>query len=119
MEPKLIHEDCFFDYAKEFDLVDEIHNNLIEKKENALDFWIKEGLRKRGFSFKNELDFLQFIKTDCQVVDRPHNNQREYYVWGDLFLLENYNPHPSFNWERDKDRIIVFADLARFTYIHH
>lgn len=73
-------------------IYNKIQEIVIEGLVNKLDSIITEGLKLKGFEFKNRLDFENFIKTRCKREDYIQEKKHIYYVDNKPFLLHYYEP---------------------------
>lgn len=69
-------------------LINKIANNLCLK----LNDLIIEGLKLKGFEFKDKLELESFIKLNCSCEDNINFKQRIYFVKKIPFFLHNYEP---------------------------
>lgn len=71
-----------------------IHSEVIKRLgfdlQNKLESAIIEGLKRKGFRFKDQIELENFIKTRCKVNDCIHHKQIIYYFDDTPFFLHNY-----------------------------
>lgn len=72
------------------DVLQEIYNELNKKLKN----YFIEGLKRKGFEFKNEIESESFIKERCRAEDNIDLKEKVYYVDNIPFFLHNYNTDP-------------------------
>lgn len=72
------------------DVLQEIYNELNKKLENHF----IEGLKRKGFEFKHEIELESFIKERCRAEDNIDLKEKVYYVDNIPFFLHNYNTDP-------------------------
>jgi hypothetical protein len=84
----------------------EITKTLTEKLINNFENIIIQGLKNKGFEFKNKNELENFIKTRCRKEDYLLKKQAIYFVDDAPFLSHNYeqviepmqNNNISANW---------------------
>ena len=52
--------------------IDSVIGRLSSELNKKLEDYIIEGLKRKGFEFKNRLELETFIKNNCRCEDTPH-----------------------------------------------
>jgi hypothetical protein len=65
-------------------------NSVIDRLYKELDEKVIEGLKRKGFKFKNEIELHAFIQKRCRCQDNIELKQKVYYVDDIPFLLHDY-----------------------------
>lgn len=95
---------------------EEIVKKLIEGLSNKIDEIIIEGLRLKGYTFKNFIDLSNFISNNCKCIDNVPLQQKTFYVNDIPFLLHNYevkiNP-----MVKDLNQISLSAEYGTYAYL--
>lgn len=86
-----VGQESIFKNSNRFEEVHNISNSLHEHISKTLDEYAIEGLRRKGFEFKNDRDLHEFVKTRCRCADHVGVRQRTYYVDDIPFLLHEYS----------------------------
>jgi DNA-binding winged helix-turn-helix (wHTH) protein len=68
------------------DFVSNLSNDLNKK----LDDYVIEGLKRKGFKFKNKVELKAFVKERCSCKDNIDIKEKVYYVDNIPFFLHNY-----------------------------
>lgn len=80
-----------FDLPKEqpliiADVIGRLSSGLVK----ALEDYMIEGLKRKGFEFENRLELENFIKNNCRCEDTPHIKERVYFANNIPFFLHKY-----------------------------
>jgi len=98
---------------KENDLVRDMVVAISEK----INYFIIEGLRRKGFEFKHNIELKRFIKERCRCEDNTNLKEKVYYVDNKPFFLYNYKSEPlQENLTTDKEFKIT-ANLGKYAYL--
>lgn len=60
------------------------------KLNKQLEYYIIEGLKRKGFEFENRMELENFIRSNCRCEDRPDIKQRTYFANDIPFFLHCY-----------------------------
>jgi|TARA_Y100000310_G_C20594944_1_gene770024 hypothetical protein len=75
-----------------------------------------EGLKRKGFEFKNNYELGEFIKERCRV--EVFGDNRTYYVDDKPFLLHESKPNLSMGeYELDKENYKMTATIGSYAYL--
>ena len=71
--------------------IDYITNSLSDDVNSKLETIVIEGLKRKGFEFKNKFELVSFLKQRCRCEDNVNLKQRIYFVDDKPFFLHDYN----------------------------
>ena len=94
----------------------QITNYIINYLVNKLDNIIVEGLKLKGFKFKNKNELETFIKTRCRRTDNIKLKEHIYYVDNIPFLLHNYEVIYEPITVEDKE-IKINANFGKYSFL--
>lgn len=87
MDANFTLEDLFIqDYSQK------ITYNLYKELANKLQNYLIEGLKRKGFEIKNEVELVNFMKANCRIEDHVDKKERIYFVNNIPFFLHKYEP---------------------------
>ena len=55
-----------------YDIIDDVIDRISSELNKKFEDYIIEGLKRKGFEFKNRLELETFIKNNCRCEDTPH-----------------------------------------------
>ena len=87
--------------------------NLIEESNERLEFLLREGLKKKGFNFRNKADLCQFIKDRCSC--NSSGRIEMYLVDGDVFLIFKH-PDNSITMGYSENGIKASVDMGSYAF---
>ncbi len=71
-------------------ILSSIKSRLVSELQTKLEYYIIEGLKRKGFEFKNQSDLENFVKTRCKRVDNIKLKECVYYIDNIPFFLHKY-----------------------------
>lgn len=95
------------------DLVNEFHSELNSQLEN----YFIEGLKRKGFEFKNKLELEAFVKERCRCEDHIDRKEKIYYVDNKPFFLHNYKIGPLQMPSTADREYKITANLGAYAYL--
>ena len=95
------------------DVIGRLSSQLNKKLE---DLWI-EGLKRKGFEFKNRIELENFIKSNCRCEDRTDIKQRTYFVNDIPFFLHCYEIEMDLNPILPDRELKMSANYGRYAYL--
>ena len=90
---------------------------LSSQLNKQLEDCIIEGLKRKGFEFKNRLELENFIKSNCRFEDRTDIKQRTYFVNDIPFLLHCYEIEMDLNPIQTDREFEISANYGRYAYL--
>lgn len=100
-----------------FDMANEISNNIHNDLMNQFDDAIIEGLKRKGFEFKNKLKLETFVKERCRCEDNIYLKERTYYVDDIPFFLHNYKFDFNIETIHEDRKTTMSANSGSFAYL--
>ena len=98
-------------------LIAEVIGRLSSQLNNKLeDLWI-EGLKRKGFEFKNRMELENFIKSNCRCEDRTDIKQRTYFVNDIPFFLHCYEIEMDLKPIKTDKEFKMSANYGRYAYL--
>lgn len=105
----------------QLDDTDIIFSEIIERfaslLNKQLEDYMIEGLKRKGFEFKNRTEFENFIKSNCRCEDRTDIKQRTYFVNDIPFFLHCYEMEMDLNQIQTDMELKVSANYGRYAYL--
>jgi len=96
------------------DVIGRLSSELNQQLEN----YMIEGLKRKGFEFKNRFELEKFIKSNCRCEDRTYLKQRTYFANDIPFFLHCYEIKMDLNpITNDKDKVKILANYGSFAYL--
>lgn len=92
-------------------LMDKLCNEVVRQ----LDDYIVEGLKRKGYEFKNQIELKDFIKVNCRCEDKTDMKQRIYFVKDIPFFLHCYEIEMLIPDKSKEGRI--FVGYGSFKYL--
>jgi DNA-binding winged helix-turn-helix (wHTH) protein len=71
-------------------MIHDVVSNLSNDLNKKLDDYVIEGLKRKGFKFKNKVELEAFVKERCSCKDNIDIKEKVYYVDNIPFFLHNY-----------------------------
>jgi len=97
------------------DIQKHITETLISDLHSKFDDIVIQGLKLKGFEFKDREETENFIKSRCRCEDKPHIKEKVYFVDNIPFLLHDYNIiYEPFN---PKEPFAIKANYGGYRYI--
>lgn len=93
----------------------EVTGRLYFQLNKQLDDLLIEGLRRKGFEFKDRMELVAFIKSNCRCEDRTGIKQRTYFVKDIPFFLHYYETDLTSN-TTDKE-VKILASFGRYDFL--
>jgi hypothetical protein len=93
------------------DIISMASDNLTNQMNNVT----IEGLKRKGFEFKNNYELGEFIKERCRV--EVIGSERTYYVDDKPFLLHKYEPNCNMNNIVDNGNYNFTATYGGYAYL--
>lgn len=78
---------------------------------------ILEGLKRKGFEFKNDEDYLLFGEGRCRVEDNVDSKERTYFVDDVPFLIHRYGGTFFDSPSITKPKAYPFEGLGSYAYV--
>lgn len=103
---------------EDFNRTCNIISSLSSKLNQQLENYIIEGLKRKGFEFKNKSELENFIKSNCKCEDRTDLKQRTYFVNDIPFFLHCYEVKMNLNLiTNDKGEVKTSVNYGSFAYL--
>jgi hypothetical protein len=93
-----------------------IIDNLSKELANRFDEIFREGLRLKGYVFKNKNEFESFVKENCTCEDFEDKQERIFYVKGNPFMIHNYKQDP-FKFNQEENKMSISCNYGSYGYI--
>ena len=92
--------------------MNQIMDQVLTDLHNGIDAMAKEGLKRKGFEFANQYEFMKFVKERCTA--QSYKATTVYYVDGRPFLVYYENPEPvKFDFNSHQYKIdVVYGKYA-------
>jgi hypothetical protein len=100
-----------------YDIREEIINNISNEINNKLESFITEGLKLKGYEFENRYELESFIKRYCRCEDNVGLSERIYFVNDIPFMLHNYKIGCDFSVKDEGGKIMMNAIYGSFAYL--
>ncbi len=98
-------------------LIADLSNKLLSQLDKKLEDFIIEGLKRKGFEFREKIELIQFIKSNCKCEDRIDIKQRTYFVNDIPFFLHCYEIKNEFNPITIDREIKMSVNYGSYTYL--
>jgi len=97
-----------------YDLEKSILDNIKSKLTKKLDDLIIQGLKLKGFEFKNQIELQDFVKEKCKTIEAKDSSYTIYLV-NDIPFLFHYKPEtfPQITFEGTE----IKSDLGEFSFL--
>jgi len=118
MKPKKI-DSKYLELINGNDNVDTfLRKEFIKKTIKSFDNLIIEGLKRKGYEFKNHLELTKFIKERCKCTDNILTNEKVYYVDDTPFFLHKYKNDFEINNPIENDNSVTMSiDFGEYAFI--
>lgn len=94
--------------------IKELSNRLVDK----IDAVCIEGLKRKGFEFKNNLELESFIKTNCRCEHNIATSEKVYFVNDIPFLLHKLENKIDFTTDALYEKSIkLVATCGSYSYL--
>lgn len=100
-----------------YDIMHDATSRLYDDLNRQLENSFIEGLKRKGFEFKNKLELETFIKERCRCADYIKLKKRVYYVDDVPFFLHNYKIEINNDPRKTGDPNKVVGSLGTFAYL--
>lgn len=98
--------------------IDNVIGRLSSELNHKLENYMVEGLKRKGFEFKNRMELETFIKSNCRCEDQTDVKERTYFVNDIPFFLHRYEIKMDLNpITNDIGRVKMSANYGSFAYI--
>lgn len=102
---------------RQSNVLDEALKQMTAIYVSKVDEIIEEGLKLKGFDFKNRFELTEFIKANCKLEHNLKTRKNIYYVNGIPFLSQHF-PIDKVQMPEDTKRGILMCDvLGEFKYL--
>jgi len=91
-----------------------IQDKIIEDYQNQIEKCIINGLKRKGYKFKNKVELSEFLIMNCHCMDHVQSKIRIYYVNDTPFLQQDYNS--DIRIEEDHSSVQPIKIKASFGY---
>lgn len=98
-------------------LMGNIIGNLSFELSKKLEGLMIDGLKRKGFEFKNRIELENFIKLNCRCEDKTDIKQRTYFVNDIPFFLHWYEIEMNLNPITEPDTVKMFANYGSYAYL--
>jgi hypothetical protein len=96
---------------------DDVIGRIYSETNQQLENYMIEGLKRKGFEFKNRMELENFIKSNCRCEDRKDIKQKTYFVNDIPFFLHYYEIKMDLNITiNDKGEVKMSANYGSFAY---
>lgn len=82
-----------------------------------LEYYMIEGLKRKGFEFENRMELENFIKSNCRCEDRADIKQRIYFVNDIPFFLHCYEIDMYLNQFQTDREFKMSANYGHYAYL--
>jgi len=98
--------------------IGDVIGRLSTELNHQLENYMIEGLKRKGFKFKNRFELENFIKSNCRCEDRTDLKERTYFVNDIPFFLHCYEIKMDLNQiTNDKGEVQMSANYGSFAYL--
>lgn len=98
-------------------LIAEVIGRISSQLNKKLEDYIVEGLKIKGFEFKNRTELENFIKLNCRCEDRTDIKQRTYFVNDIPFFLHCYEIEMDLNPITTDREVKMSANYGSYAYL--
>ena len=98
-------------------IVDEAVAKLSAQLANKLEELFIEGLRLKGFEFKNQKELIDFVELNCRCEDRTDINQRTYFVNDIPFFFHDYTQIMDMEVNGTEIGVNISAKLGKYSFL--
>ncbi len=100
-----------------YDIIHDVIGRLSNDLNKQLENYVIEGLKRKGFEFKDRIELEAFIKERCRCEDNIDLKEKVYYVDNTPFFLHNYKSE-SLQMPSITDREYkLTANLGTYAYL--
>ncbi|MBK5213388.1 MAG: hypothetical protein JJE55_06985 [Flavobacteriaceae bacterium] len=99
-----------------YDITQYAIDNLSKGLHKKLDDYLIEGLKRKGFEFKNRMELEAFIKERCRCEDYPDLEERTYFVDDIPFFFHRYKTEIALPKTEDR-KMTITASAGYFSYL--
>jgi len=99
------------------DLIHGVISSLSDDLNSKLETFVIEGLKRKGFEFRNELELENFLKQRCRCEDNVNLKQRTYFVDDKPFFLHDYNIEMDLTPIIEDGKTTLKASYGSFAYL--
>lgn len=94
-----------------------LSNEIIRTAIKKMDDIFIEGLRRKGFEFKDLNELNSFAKENCRAEDYGNLLLRVYYVNDVPFMEYHYYSEFKINNPKEMEAIQLYCDLGKYKYL--
>lgn len=91
--------------------------SVSENINKQMDDIIIEGLKRKGFEFKNKYDLAEFIKSNCRCVENIQLKEKIYYVNDIPFFMHRYKLNIDIKTVVENGVTNFISTLGEFSYL--
>lgn len=97
--------------------VSDIASNLYSELDKKLENFMIQGLKRKGFEFKNRVELENFVKSNCRCEDNVVLKERVYFANNIPFFLHKYQIEMDLNPKIEDNTIKMSANLGHYAYL--
>lgn len=97
--------------------IDSVIGRLSSDLNKKLEDYVLEGLKRKGFEFKHQIELEAFVKERCRCEDNIHLKEKVYYVDNIPFFLHKYKSEPLQMPEITDREYKITANLGTYAYL--
>ena len=101
----------------DYDIMYSVISRLSYNMNSKLETFVIEGLKRKGFEFRNELELENFLKQRCRCEDNVNLKQRTYFVDDKPFFLHDYNIEMDLTPIIEDGKTTLKASYGSFAYL--
>ena len=90
-----------------YSFLQEITRDLTKKINQTIENYFIEGLKRKGFEFKDRQQLENFVKLNCRCEDNVLCKKRTYFVNKIAFLVHNYESNIDIKTENNSTELTV------------
>ena len=95
----------------------DVIGRLSSQLNKQLEDYMIDGLKRKGFEFKNRFELENFIKSNCRCEDRTDIKQRTYFANDIPFFLHCYEIEMDLNPIQTDREFKMSANYGRYAYL--
>ena len=98
-------------------LIADVIGRLSSQLNNQLEYYMIEGLKRKGFEFENRMELESFIKLNCRCEDITDLKQRTYFANDIPFFLHCYEIKMDLNPITTDRETKMSANYGSYAYL--
>lgn len=106
-----------FNFRNQPTILEIITENMYADITKQMDNVCIEGLKRKGFEFKNIIELKSFMKSNCKYEDRVHVKQRIYFVNDIPFLIHYYEFVQKVDFSTTKRSVSLSTNCGSYAYL--